>query len=294
MNLKKWIRQQFRKKSRVYIFPTRMGGYLNGLIFLMFLLSLGYSNNLLLIFTIFLFAFNLLWLIQTHFHLHRLKLDSVLISSGHAGDQLGVKVFWQTAPQGPWHWQLTLESNQGEFALLNQRDEASKSEGEFAPLKRGQYQWHHLKVATSNPFGLYAAWIYYPLAQNSLVYPTLFPNVELPLSGKELEGELLEDRKGSDDFRGLSSYQGEESRKISWKHYARSGELLIKEGEEKKTPMLELELKLPQEAELKEHYLSYVATQLVECSRREIPFSLKAPGVQASYLSDSLKVLALC
>ena len=292
--MKKWIRRQFRKRSRVYIMPTKMGGYLNGLIFLMFLLSIGYSNNLLLIFTTFLFAFNLLWLIQTHFHLYRLKLEQLSVFSGHAHSSLNVQLFWKAAPKGPWNWEVILESDKGDFSLKTLGDDKTKSEGEITPEHRGAYEWQYLRVKTHNPFGLYQAWIYFPLNLKTLVYPALLNSVEIPLSGKDFEGELLQDKKGPDDFRGLASYANDESRKISWKHYARSGELLIKEGEEKMSPLLELHLKLPADPKLKEDYLSTLATQLVECHRRDIPFSLKVNGEASGLLSDCLKVLALC
>lgn len=292
--MKSWIRKQFRRKSRVYILPTKMGGYLNGLIFLMFLLSIGYGNNLLLIFTTFLFAFDLLWLIQTHFHLYRLKFDQINVQTGHAHQPIGVSLFWDKVPKGPWNWEIDLESNRGDFKVHSSHHSNAKSEGEISPTLRGLYHWKYLKIKTINPFGLYQAWIYFPISQDSLVYPPLLKNVDLPLSGKDFEGELTQDKKGQDDFRGLANYANDESRKISWKHYARSGSLVIKEGEEKRTPLLQLELNLPQDQNLKETYLSYVTTQLVECQRREIPFSLRVNNQESSQLGDCLKVLTLC
>lgn len=292
--MKNWIRHQFRKKSRVYIMPTKMGGYLNALIFLMFLLSIGYGNNLLLIFTTFLFAFDLLWLIQTHFHLHRLKLDQLNIHSGHANASVEVNVIWDKAPAGPWNWDIDLESDRGDFKLTSSQHQSQKSEGEISPTLRGLYHWKHIKIKTVNPFGLYRAWIYFPLSQDSIVYPTLLKNVDLPLSGKESDGDMTQDKKGHDDFRGLANYANDESRKISWKHYARSGNLVIKEGEEKKSPQLFVELRIPKDLTLKENYLSYVATQLVECQRQDIPFVLRANNVESANLSDCLKVLSLC
>lgn len=292
--MKNWIQKQFRKKTRVYIFPTRMGGYLNGLLFLMLLLSIGYNNNLLLIFTIFLFAFNLLWLVQTHFHLYRLRPEHVAIFSGHAKGPVSVNIFWKTVPTGPWDWQIQLESGHGSFLFQGIKEDKLKSEGEVFPLARGHYEWKHLKVKTANPFGLYQAWIYFPLNIQSLVYPTLLSTIDLSLSGKDFDGDLVQDKKGTDDFRGLGNYMNHESRKISWKHYARSGELFIKEGEEKKTPILELELRLPIESESKEKYLSYITTQLVHSYRRDIPFKLRVNGVESGHLQDCLKVLTLC
>jgi len=280
--------------------PTRMGGYLNGLIFLMFLLAIGYSNNLLLIFTVLLLGFNLMWLIQSHFHLYYLKPLHINISPGHANSPVQASFLWQSTPKPPWKWNFELESDQGDFGLQIFSEDSSKSEGEFTPKKRGLHQWNHLKVKTNKPFGLYQVWIYFPLHFKSIVYPTLFKSTEFNLSGQHLEGDINLHKKGEEDFLGLSAYQNDESRKISWKHYARTGELLIKEGEEKKAPYLELELHLPNELEKKEAYLSLLATQMVDCHRRGIPFSFKADHFSRAaasgtdHLQDCLKVLALC
>jgi uncharacterized protein (DUF58 family) len=298
--MKNWIRRQFRKKSRVYIFPTKMGGYLNGLIFLMFLLAIGYSNNLLLIFTVFLLGFNLIWLIQGHMHLHRLRLDQVTISPGHAGEPVPVNIMWKSQPSQPRAWMIKLESLIGEFTWESFHEDDNKSEGQIIPNKRGLHFWDYLQVKSTNPFGLYQVWIFFPLKMESLVYPGLMKSAEIPLTGIDLEGDILVDKKGAEDFRGLSSYQNDESRKISWKHYARTGQLVVKEGEDQKSATLELELKIPNDPAMKETYLSRLATQMVECHRREIPFSLTGEGIRLysgtgpTHLHECLKVLALC
>lgn len=300
MKLKAFIRRQFRKKARVYIMPTRMGGYFNGLIVLMFLLAIGYSNNLLLIFTLVLFTFNLLWLIQSHFHLHRLKLAGLTVETGHVADPLQVTLHWARAPQGPLSWKINLEGNLCALEVQSLDDNSQRSTGEIMIPRRGEHHWKYVRVSTSNPFGLYKVWIFYPLQVSSLAYPALKSGVDVVALGEDLEGELATERKGIDDFRGFSLYQHQESRHISWKHYARSGELLVKEGEEKKAPVVEFELNLPESEEAKESYLSLIATRMVECHRREIPFSLKAPGhmvapgLHMGHLHDCLKVLALC
>jgi len=296
--MKNWIRKQFRKKTRVYIMPTKMGGYLNGLIFLMFLLAIGYSNNLLLIFTLLLLGLNLIWLIQTHVHLYKLKFSHVTIQEGHAGAGLKVAVFWDKTPADPLNWQIKLECDQGEFHLKKHFDNISKTDGEILLDKRGVYQWQFMEVKTSNPFGLYQTWIYYPLSFQTIVFPPLLPSIFLELHGQDLEGEVAQDKEGSEDFRGLKKYDFEEARKISWKHYARSSELLVKEGEEKKAPILDIELLIP-DAD-KENYLSKVASQIVECQKREIPFSFKSQSYHASanftksHVDRCLRILALC
>jgi uncharacterized protein (DUF58 family) len=300
MNLKKWIQRQFRRKSRIYILPTKMGGYLAGLIFLMLLLSLGYGNNLLLIFTLFLFSFNVLWLLQTHFHLQRLKLSQVMVTSGHALDPMAVKVSWKRAPSGPWGWELWLESADEHFMLENPQHHSMFSSGELRLKKRGLYQWRYLRIKTTKPFGLYQVWTYIPINISSVVYPCLLSSVASGSERMDSEGEVSFNLKGAEDFLGLMPYEADESRRISWKHYARTGELLVREGEDRKALVLEIDLMPPAEQEAKELYLSRVATQLVNSYRRDIPFTLRdkyfhpEASTHLNHLNECLKVLALC
>jgi uncharacterized protein (DUF58 family) len=300
--MKKWIRRQFRKKVRVYIFPTRMGGYFNGLIFLMFLLSVGYANNLLLIFTLFLLSFNLIWLVQTHFHLHALKFDSLSLKNGHVGETLPVCIRWRSSPQRPFQWAIDLEGNREVVTLSTLEEEAHQSVGEIILAQRGRQSWQYLKVETILPFGLYRSWIYFPLVETTFAYPALLKTTGLGHIGEtHLEGQVPQERKGTEDIRELSPYRGEESRKISWKHFARSGDLYVKEGTEWNDRHLYLKIEPPSEAEAKENYLKVMATRMVEAYRQQVPFTFeidgsvkRGPSAQEKYLHECLKDLGLC
>ena len=211
MNIKDWARKQFKKKSRIYISPTRMGGYLNGLIFLMFLLSVGYGNNLLLIFTLFLFGFNLLWLIQTHFYLHRFKGLSLTIDDSFAREKALVHIKWENSPDDASTLETSLEMDENSFPVV---------QGHCSFPSRGLWSFSHLKVTSRMPYGLYRAWIYFPLKEvKNYVYPERLKEVP-PLNIKNLhdEGELNAHEKGLHDFWGMGPYQGEELRQIGRAH----------------------------------------------------------------------------
>lgn len=295
--MKKWIEAQLRKKSRIYIMPTRMGGYLNGLIFLMFLLSVGYSNNLLLIFTLFLFGLNLIWVIQTHFHLQALKLGSVTVLDGHAGEDLFVKIDWKAAPDGPHHWELKLLGKES-FNVNKFEDSQNESKGSIRIAKRGVWDFDALLVKSEMPFGLYKSWIYLPVSVRAWVYPAKLKDVPLiAQKPSSSEGEFLSLRSGPHDVWNLGPYQGEESRKISWKHYARTGDLVVKEGEELTSQFVHFELgQFPD----KEQNLSRLATQMIFCARNETAFSFAAPNRRfeanhsEKHLTDCLRELAKC
>lgn len=289
-----------RTRTRVYIFPTRMGGYLLGLIGLMFLLSIGYSNNLLLIFTIAMFGLNLIWLVNSHFHLARLSPGQVFVEDGHVGSIQTVSFRWKKWPRGNLHFNLKLigEEYQSEVKIIS--TEEGRSVGEIKLPSRGLYSWTHLLVKTDRPFGLYQTWIYFKIEVSAHAYPTLLKDLPLPSPEiTEREGTLSGERKGDEGLRGLAQYQGEGSKRISWKHYAKSGELFVKEGEEVKTHLMRIMLNLPQEKTRREAELSRIATLMVYCHRQEIPFlftgkTQKGPGTHLELLKDCLRELSVC
>jgi hypothetical protein len=297
--MRSWFVDLMKKKETIYIFPTRMGGYFNGLIFLMFLLSIGYSNNLLLIFTLFLFGFNLIWVIQTHFYLHALKTENIKIGNGHSGVTTDFKIHWKTLPTGFQDWDLSLISQRDMVPVKILENRENLTIGEVSLSKRGLWEWNHLVISTRRPYGLYRAWRYKRISHCSYAYPALSKNAPSPLlSFSSEEGEHLSGIKGSGDFYSLSSYAGEAMKMISWKHYARTGEVLVKEGEQQSHPLAQFNLSQIQETR-KEIELSIMATQMLICYREDIPFVLETPykkigpGSHQQHLHECLKELSL-
>lgn len=298
MKLPHWINRQFKKKARIYIIPTRLGGYLCGLIFLMFLLSVGYSNNLLLIFTLLLFGLNLVWLVQTHFHLHALVPLTVQIDEGHAQEGLMVTIQWKRAPPEPHRWMVSLE-NERTTAVAEPVSNVHGLTGLVTLQKRGVHEFQHLLVRTEMPFGLYRAWVYYPVKVRAVVYPALLKELSrLPVLPATLAGEQSSSTPGIHDVWNLAPYQGEESRRISWKHYARLGELVVKEGEEAVSSMVAL--RMPGDSPNRELELSRLAMQMLHCYRSDVAFSFDAglrkhPMAQGKqHLIECLRELARC
>lgn len=294
MNLKSWLNHQLKKRNQIYIMPTRMGGYLNGLIFLLFLLSLGYSNNLLLIFTLFLFGLNLIWVIQSHFYMKTLKLSSVVVQDHFAKEKTQALIFWEQTPTRPYLWNLSLLSSHDEFILEAISSNEKFSDGQVKFSTRGVRPLTHLKVQTEMPFGLYSTWIYYPISLLVYVYPARLQEVpELLSLKKHEEGDFSSLRTGPHDVWNLAPYQGEESRKISWKHYARSGELVVKEGEE--LTKAQIHFRLTDLSDNKEHVLSQMATQMFNCSKLDQTFTLETIDKKIhTGLHECLRELAKC
>lgn len=295
MKLPVWIKRQFKKRPRIYIFPTRMGGYFNGLIFIMFLLSVGYNNNLLLIFTLILFALNLMWVIQTHFYLNSLKLESLSIEDGHAGEETTVNLRWKKLPEGSHQWKLQLQNDVIELDLGPLDDSTAR----VVLPARGLWKFQHLYVRTDRPFGIYRVWVYFPIEVRTHAYPSKVKDPPaLRILESQIEGESSTMKKGPHDVWNLGPYEEAESRKISWKHYARTGELVVKEGEElrKSEVLFRFKDSYPE----KEKILSEIATQMVMCLKADTSFALETShnritsGFGEKHLHLCLRTLALC
>lgn len=299
MKYPRWVLTHIKKKPRIYIMPTKMGGYLNGLIFLMFLLAVGYNNNLLLIFTLFLFGFNLIWVIQTHYHLHALKVSSVSIEDNHANEPQLVTVQWKKSPGAPVEWQVYLETKYDSYPLAMFSHDEKSSVGEVKLLKRGIWHFAHIKVASEKPFGLYRSWVYLPVEARAFVYPERLKDVPSVMPKDFFsEGDSASSKKGPHDVSNLSPYQGESSKFISWKHYARSGDLVVKEGEELSQSLIHFRLN-PEHPQI-EFILSQIATQMVLCANNSVSFTYEGPqiklgpGSDGRYLAECLRELASC
>lgn len=293
MMLSSWIKNKLKKKSRLYLLPTAMGGYLNGLIVLMFFLSLGYGNNLLLIFTSILFGFNLIWLIQTHFYLNLVIPDSISVEDGYADEAILVSIDWKQLPSPPFEWEIYLENQDNQtIEIKHLKNDVYKTQGFINKLQRGLCKINYLQIKTNRPYGLYTAWIYRPIEIFFYVYPKRLKDYPPVIMNTGInEGEQLGLKKGEHDFWDLSAYQNDESRKISWKHYARSGNLLIKQGEEKKIYSTHFVVK--PSLEDKEEYLQMVTSQMIYCEKSGVEFSLETSNIKTP-LGCSKKHLIIC
>jgi uncharacterized protein (DUF58 family) len=287
------------RKERIYILPTRMGGYYNGLIFLLFLLSIGYSSNLLLIFTLVLLGLNFLWLIQTHFHLRALALGEITLEDGFANEGSHLQIRWKKSrvhPEGP---KLSL-LNERALPITIQGFEGPSLQGQVTFPKRGKNHFTHLLVETSHPYGLYRAWTYFWIDLEIFVYPERLKHRQaMELSaGRTEEGEQVALRPGPWGLQGFSRYENQGTNRIHWKHFANSGELIVKEGEEETTGEVRLELS-PTHLD-KEFELSRLATILQQCEDLRLFYSLLTPqkflprGRGREHLRACLRELALC
>jgi len=218
---------KFGVKKGIYFLPTAMGYYLNGLIFLLILLSVGYGNNLLLIFTLLLFCFNLLWLIQTYLFHKVAEVENLHMEDSFAGSESEFKIHWKNELRVK-NLKLFLFCDKG-MIKLNVIDYLNGAHrGDFIIPVRGRWVWKKLAISSSAPFGLYQTYKFLPISGESIAYPKRMREVTLPVLFDSMAlGLRKNDRRGEDELKDFSKYAGEEFKKISWKIFAKSQELFV-------------------------------------------------------------------
>jgi uncharacterized protein (DUF58 family) len=143
--------------------------------------------------------------------------------------------------------------------------------------RRGIIVLDRVVIATRFPYGLFRAWAVIHPGLRCLVYPRPAADAPPPppVAGVAGGGGA---RRGEDDFAGLKDYHpGDPPRRIAWKAYARSDELLIKEfsGDIEATPVFDLADAPGTDLETR---LSVLARWIVDAHARGLTFGLRLPG----------------
>lgn len=286
--------------NRQFILPTNLGGYLNGLIFLLTLLAFGYNNNVLLLFTLVLFGMNLVWVIQSHLFFKKMHFQDISFSDAFLGAGNEVRIQWLN-PSPAAQWDLELMAGKEKFQMKTLKAQGTNLIGEVSLPHRGVFQFSRLKISSPSPFGLYKNWIILPVKAQTYVYPALQKSfkfsTENPIPN---DGGEERDPSSYQEFTELRSSEDNLSSRISWKHYARTDELLIKHGEGFKGSLRSLRILDHLKGEEREKMLSHLASEAFWCSQQGIEFELKGksrnlgPGSGPALAKSVLRELAQC
>lgn len=261
---------------KLFLIPTRLGRYLLGLNFLIFILAISYSNNLLLLFSLFLIGQTIYWYIETIRHQHQ-TLGRLEIPPVYLGEATYLKL---EIRQKKIESIKVIIDNQKYFLKMNS---ALENEGLFPVMmrQRGKYLLQKISFFDSAPFGLFAKKLEQEYQQSFFIYPHIYPHQSPthPYKKEHQTGPLEAQTLGNEDFYSLDKYQSEDFKKISWKHFARMEELYVKKGSSQESRYLDLILK----ENMNEEDISYVATQIYLAHKYQILTGLKTPDEFISY-----------
>ncbi|WP_165381051.1 DUF58 domain-containing protein [Pseudoalteromonas sp. CO325X] len=231
------LRDKHKKKhltlghSSLYVLPSKLGlGFLL-IAVLNFILAANYQNNLVQVVSYLMLVLVLMSLIQAYTNLKGLEVKFNNISDVFANQtpvlnitvcnnsrtSYGVKVTWQGQCK-----EVERVSQDAQVVLVSGRK-----------CSRGKYPATRLQISTGFPFGLAKVWSYLEPHAHYFVYPSAQAhNTALTYEASENQGEVnaLKPQSGNEEFYALNEYkQGADYRRISWKHFAKREQLLVKE-----------------------------------------------------------------
>ncbi len=284
-----WVTRSHRRlpgpgaipRRRLYILPTRAGMGFAMLLIAMLLGATNYSNNLAFALTFLLGGIGLVCMHHTHSNLLNLKVTVGRAQPVFAGETAWVPV--AIGNPSPLHRYSLLVARRRDRiqyqAAVDCPPHGHCDTGFPLPSeRRGWLPVPRFTVATEFPLGLFHAWTWLNIDANCLVYPRPAPGgrpIPPALGGS---GASHGERSGQDDFAGLREYQlGDSIRRVHWKSYSHTGELMTKMFAEPLDETLWLDWKLLDEIRDVEQRLSQLCRWVLDCEERNELYGLRLP-----------------
>jgi uncharacterized protein (DUF58 family) len=272
-----WIELQ---PHRIFILPTRAGLGFAGLLLVMLLGAINYSNNLIFALTFLLAGLGLVTMLHTYRNLSHLELRAGQGRPGFVGERLGYQV-WLRPGDGRPRQAIWLRA--GSASALTP-----------VPLK-GDAVWLHLEarqrgplplgmvtISSSYPLGLFRTWSRVVFTHSELAYPTPAPPGPPPPTLAEGKHQSGSQQAGPEDFRGLRNYRpGDSLRHVHWKALAREQGLLTKEfgSDQARSCWLDFASTPEQDSEAR---LRRLCRWILEAERAQLNYGLRIPDLVIS------------
>jgi len=264
-------------RRRIYILPTRLGLMYAALLFAMLLGGLNYGNNLALALTFLLTGAGWVAMHECHRNLLGLTVTPAGTHAPFAGQPAVFEFVIASGDPRP-HLDLTLRADQSETAASVAAASSVLISLAVPTESRGRRALGRLRLSSTFPLGLCRAWTWLHPELSCLVYPRPVGRRHLPAqavaeSGPTRHGES----PGDEDFQGLRGFRpGDPLRRIAWKAYARSGELLVTQYTGRSAAPVVYDWNDTQGAT--ERRLSQLSRWIVDAEARGERYGLNMPG----------------
>jgi len=286
------------KRRRIYILPTRYGLAFGCLLFAMLLGSMNYGASLGFALTFLLTGLGLVTLHHCHANLLGVEVRFAGAPPVFAGEDASFRIALGNET-GTTRYELELRAG-GEAGPVDVDPGGSAVLTLAVPTaQRGWVRLPRFSVATRHPANLCRAWTYIHMSAQCLVYPQPAPpGRPAPPGPDDSIGRRAVDH-GDSDFAGLrNAVPGDSPRRIAWKAYARSEQLLLKQfaGGERHSEVFDWNAVPNADTEGR---LSQLARWCLDAAAAESSFGLRLPsqvvplGSGEQHLHRCLAALAL-
>ncbi|WP_010363420.1 DUF58 domain-containing protein [Pseudoalteromonas citrea] len=263
------------KHDSIYVLPSQSGLLFIGITILNFVLGINYQNNLILAVSYIMAILLVVSLLSGYINFNRLELKLLSVSDDQEGTSTGAKLELKTNKER--HNIIIKHIDTGSEIDISEMVKNTIIDINL-PYKRGVYTLDRFRIISHFPFGLVTVWSYLNCNKVLHVYPIpIEENAEIRHIIKGADGELDVNRvQENDEFNELKPYQkGMSLNKVSWRHFAKSQQMLIKDYTSEKPVSLGFDFDLVT-GDIEER-LSKLCFLVLEASNNQQPFALKLP-----------------
>lgn len=284
-------------RDRIYILPTRAGYTLLGIILVMLLGSINYSNNMAFLLTFLLVGIghNAMW--YTHRNLLGLQVSALPVQPVFAGQPLDIPLrLSETA--GRAREALILRIGTQATAPLPIPPRGSGTARLALPGQpRGLYRLPRQRLDTRYPLGILEAWSWLTLTPEIVVFPAPIDPGPAGAGTGEQDAAAHPTCEGDAPDQIRPYRPGDPPGRIVWKAFARSGKLHVREAAGGRGDHLWLEWEAMPAADT-ETRLSMLSHQVLAAHAEGRRFGLRlpdqslAPAQGTSHRDQCLRALA--
>lgn len=267
-------------RRQLYMLPTANGWLFGGLLLVLLMAALNYSNALAYALTFLLAAIAIVSMLYTHRNLLGLRVAAGAPRPVFVGEPATFPVSLHNA-HGPARWRVCVEHDKRALERIDlQPGEQRSVRVEVPASTRGYLSAPAVLLSTRFPLDFFYAWSRrVELDQRCLVYPRPSTTALLPPNAGPPGWHDVGGQREGDDFIGLREYRrGDSPRHVSWKAVARGRGVLSKQfgGGYRASLWLDFDsfAGLPTEERL-----SHLCRWVLQCEQARVYYGLRLPGV---------------
>ena len=258
--------------------PSKLGGQFLIIALLNFVMGINYQNNLILAMAYLMVVVMVFAILTGYKNVRGLLVKYLSVKEDYAPKAPVAR--FELQAKSRCELVKLINNNIESEAVSLQSNEKNSVEIALKCSERGAYGFDRVKIISHFPFGLVSVWSYIEPIDTVYVYPKPIPTEKLDTQlhdNDEHDGDNAQIKAGNDDFYQLTSFvQGTALNKVSWKHYAKTQQLLTKEFTSDASQ--ELALNFNMLTGNNEHRLSQLCFLVNQLTDQHMAFSLTLPN----------------